>query len=431
MKKFANYLIPSLVATVLMSMYAMIDGIFIGQKIGDSGLAAINIVWPITAFLQSIGSALGLAAGIYIQKKTANEEYKAASQVKLTVIIIGLVFAVFFGLFFYVLRIPLLHVLGTTEESFSYAIEYLKMILIGASFQILGMMLIPLLKNSNKVKLAAIASLTSMTTNLILDYVMIYVLDMELMGAALASVLAQVAAASVCLISYFKEFKGVSFKKEVIIELFKTCLAPFILAYSYSIVIMITNIVCTHYGGDEAVAAYTLLSYIAYILMAVSCAVGDSIQPLFSFQAAKKEYRKNRKMLKSCIMISLSTVFIFDIILIILKKQLGDLYNLSDIAYSHYTAGLYYYLAGGILISILKVISSYLYAVDSKLFANILVILEPFFVVPIVLAIFGVTMELTGVWISYLVGQALLLCAAATLLYLQEKKIQSTTNIIN
>ena len=422
MKKFASYLIPSLVATVLMSMYAMIDGIFIGQKIGDAGLAAINIVWPITAFLQSIGSALGLAAGILIQKKMAIEDYKQASQIKLTVLIIGIVLAIIFGLFFYVLRVPLLHALGTTDASFSYAIEYLKVILIGSTFQILGMMLLPLMKNSGKVKLAAVASLTSMFTNLILDYIMIYVLNMELMGAALASVLAQIASAMVCLLAYFKEFKGVNFKKEALLELFKTSLAPFILAYSYSIVIMITNIVCTHYGGDEAVAAYTLLSYIAYILMAVSCAVGDSIQPLFSFQEAKKEYQKNRKMLKLCMGISLGTIVIFDIILIILRRQLGDLYNLSDMAYSYYVSGLYYYLAGGILISILKVISSYLYAVDSKLFANILVLVEPFVVIPIVLAIFGVSLQLTGVWISYLVGQTLLFIIAAILLYLQEKK---------
>ncbi|MDE5546834.1 MAG: polysaccharide biosynthesis C-terminal domain-containing protein, partial [Anaeroplasmataceae bacterium] len=300
MKKFASYLIPSLVATVLMSMYAMIDGIFIGQKIGDAGLAAINIVWPITAFLQSIGSALGLSAGILMQKKLAMEEYKQASQIKLTVFLLGIILAIFFGLIFYFIRVPLLHALGTTDASFSYAITYLKMILTGGVFQILGMMLIPMMKNSGKVKLAAAASLASMATNLILDYVMIYVLNMELMGAALASVLAQVVGALVCLLAYFKELKGVNFKKEMLLEIFKTSLAPFILAYSYSIVIMITNITCTHFGGDEAVAAYTLLSYIAYILMAVSCAVGDSIQPLFSYQEAKKEFKENRKMLKLC-----------------------------------------------------------------------------------------------------------------------------------
>ena len=66
MKSFARYLIPSIIATLFMSCYAMIDGIFIGQKIKDVGLSAINIAWPITAFVQSVGMAVGLSGGIYI-----------------------------------------------------------------------------------------------------------------------------------------------------------------------------------------------------------------------------------------------------------------------------------------------------------------------------------------------------------------------------
>ena len=422
MKKFASYLIPSLVATVLMSMYAMIDGIFIGQKIGDAGLAAINIVWPITACLQSLGTALGLSAGIYIQKKNANEEFQEAKKIRLTVLLLGGIFACLLGLIFYFLREPLLYALGTSSQSYPYAIEYLKMILVGSIFQVLGCMLVPLLKNSNKVKLAALASLSSMATNLLLDYVFIFVLDYELMGAALASVLAQVVSAGICIAAIWKEFKGITFKKDSILSLLKTGIAPFILNYSYSIVILITNIACNHYGQDEAVAAYTLLSYIAYILMAVSCAVGDSIQPLFSFQEAKKEYKKNYKMLKLCFLISFCTVFIFDVVIICLRRQLGELYNLSDTAYQLYTNGLYFYMAGGLFISLSKVISSYLYAIDSKVYANILVSLDPFVITPIFLAIMSITMQLTGIWIAYFIVQGCLLIVGGFLLYLQRKK---------
>ncbi len=422
MKRFAGYLIPSLIASVFMSMYAMIDGIFIGQKIGDVGLAAINIVWPITAFLQAIGTALGLAGGIYIQRKMAEDNLLSATKMKLTVLMLGGILACLFGLLFYAVRRPLLQALGTTEDSFPYAMEYLRIILIGALFQVIGTMLIPLLKNSNKVKLAAVASMTAIFTNLILDYVMIYCLDMSLMGAALASVLAQIASALVCLTSYRKELKGITLKKEELFEIFKMSIAPFILTFSYSIVIMITNIVCTHIGGDEAVAAYTLLSYIAYILMAISCAVGDSLQPLFSFQAAKKEYQKNKKMLSIAILISFFTILAFVLLLVILKQPMGRLYNLSDIAFQYYYEGLLYYLLGGILISVFKVIASYLYAIDSKIFANILIILEPFVLTPLFLACLAIPLQMTGVWIAYLFVQICLVGVSLLLLYFEGKK---------
>lgn len=115
------------------------------------------------------------------------------------------------------MRTPLLWGLGATETSFAYAHQYLKIILIGSVFQMLGMGILPLLKNSNKVKIAAAASLLSVFTNLSLDYVFIYVANLDLAGAALASVLAQVISFMVCILAYFKEFKGITMKKKFLL----------------------------------------------------------------------------------------------------------------------------------------------------------------------------------------------------------------------
>lgn len=429
MKKFASYLIPSLIASVLMSMYAIVDGIFIGQKIGDIGLAAINITWPITSFLQSIGTAMGLAGGIYIQKLLAKKEEEHASRIKLTTLLMVVCMGILFGLLFYAVRIPLLWTLGATEESFHYALNYLRVILIGSVFQMTGMTFIPLLKNSNKVKLAAAASLSSVFTNLILDYAFIYGLDMELYGAALASVLAQVVSSVICFFAYFKELKGISKVKRDYLELLKINIAPFILAYSYSIVIIISNLVCTSFGGDEAVAAYTLLSYLSYIIIAVACAVGDSIQPLFSYNQAAKDYSSNHRMLKYCFIVSFLCCGIFILLMVGFQKQLGQLYNLSEASFAYYQDGLVYYMVGGCFVSLFKVSSSYLYAIDSKLFANILVITEPFILTPLALLIFCFPLGLYGVWASYAFVQFSLLILSGILLWIQKNKIQNISVI--
>lgn len=432
MKKFASYLIPSLIASLLMSMYAIVDGIFVGQKIGDSGLAAINITWPITSFLQSIGTAFGLAGGITIQKLRGKDEVEKAQKIKLTTIVVIIILAVFFGLLFYLLRTPLLWGLGATETSFAYAHQYLKIILIGSVFQMLGMGILPLLKNSNKVKIAAAASLLSVFTNLSLDYVFIYVANLDLAGAALASVLAQVISFMVCILAYFKEFKGITMKKEVLINLAKTSIAPFILSFSYSIVIIITNLVCTSFGKDEAVAAYTLLSYLSYILIALACAVGDSIQPLFSYNQVRKEYKENKKMLCTCILISFLICLITSLIMFICKKQLGDLYNLSPTAKAYYYNGLIYYVIGALFVSFIKVAASYFYAIDAKLFANIIVFLEPFVLTPIGFLLFCFPFKLYGVWIGYIFVQVTLFLISLSLVMIKEKKLfQTTSDIIN
>lgn len=423
-KKFASYLIPSLIASVLMSMYAVVDGIFIGQKIGDAGLAAINISWPITALLQAIGTAFGLAGGIYSQELRAKEEENRACGVKMTALLLTAVISILLGLILYLVKSPLISLLGATEGSFDYALGYTKVILIGSLFQMLGMALIPILKNSNRVKLAMVASLSSVFTNLLLDYIFIFVFDFGLVGAAWGSVLAQIVSSLICLIVYFKDNRFFSFQMKDVVSILKISIAPFILSYSYSIIIIITNLVCTSYGQDEAVAAYTLLSYLAYINIAIACAVGDSIQPLFSYNQGKKAYLDNRRMLFKCLMISFGCCLVLAALMLIFRRALGDLYNLSPIAYQYYEKGIVYYAVGAVFIAFIKVISSYLYSVDEKLSANAIIVVEPFLLTPILLWIFCSFLKLDGVFVSYLVVQIILLMIASILLVYSQKKFQ-------
>lgn len=428
MKKFSSYLIPSVISSVLMSMYAIIDGIFIGQEVGDIGLAAINIAWPITAVLQSIGQAVGLAGGICIQTYLGKNEEEKANKLKLTTLLLVIILSIIFGGLFYIFKEPLIRVLGSTNDSFEPAVEYIKIILIGSAFQMLGMALIPLLKNSGKVKLALFASIASMCTNLLLDYLLICVFKMGLTGAAIGSILAQGVSALICLIAYFKELKGVDFSINNIKDILITSLAPFILAYSYSIVIIITNIACKNFGGDEAIAAYTLLSYICYIYIASTCAVGDSIQPLFSYNEAKGDLDTNKKMLTKCLIISSSICVIYGVLLAILKKPLGNLYNLSDTAYDYYSDGLIYYILGGLLLGVIKVISSYFYATNKKVRANLLVFLEPFVLTPLGIAILPIIFDLYGIWVTYLFVQVGLAITAISLMIFKKNKFQNLSS---
>lgn len=431
MKKFSSYLIPSVIASVLMSMYAIIDGIFIGQAVGDVGLAAINIAWPITALLQSIGQALGLAGGICIQTHLGKGEIEKANKLKLTTVLMVSLIGIVFGSLLYLLKEPLISILGSTEDSFKPAVDYIRIILIGSVFQMLGMALIPLLKNSGKVKTAVGASVSAIAVNLLLDYLLINVAQMGLIGAALGSVVAQIISGLICILAYYKEFKGVEFSINNIKNILTTSIAPLILAYSYSMVIIFTNISCKNYGGDEAIAAYTLLSYICYIYIASACSVGDSIQPLFSFNEARGDFKSNKLMLKRCLIISTSLCAIYGIFLFILKKPLGNLYNLSDIAYNYYSDGLIYYILGGLLLGLIKVISSYLYATNKKVKANLLVFLDPFVLTPIGLLLFTLIFKLYGVWVTYLFVQVILTVTAILLLIFKKNKFQNTPSSID
>ena len=420
-KKFIKYLIPSIIASLFLSTYCLIDGIFIGQKIGDLGLSAINLAWPITSFLQSIGIGIGLSSGIYISRLNGRGEIEKANKIKLTSIIIIILTAIILSLLFLIFSYDLLKLFGAKNDTLNYAYDYLKVILYGSIFQMLGCGITPLLKNSGKVKIAMVGSVSSIIINILLDYIFIYRLNMGLEGAALASVIGLTAASIICLIPYSKEFKGISFSKTVFKEIFLGMIAPFILNFSYSIIIIITNIKCLEYGGDEAVAAYTLLSYLMSIIAASTTGVGDAIQPLFSYNYGSKNYKENYNMLKKCIFIAFGLSIFIVLIFYLFDNQLSDLYNLSNLADEFYNKGLIYYLFGFILLSNIRVLSSYLYSINQKTYANIITLIEPIILTPLMYFIFSF-MKLDGIWLSYTIIQLILIIISYLLVFISKRK---------
>lgn len=431
MKSFKSYLIPSVIASLFMSCYAIIDGIFIGQSVGDIGLSAINIAWPITAFLQCIAQAIGLSAGILISILSGRNEDAEATRLKLTAIVLIVIIGIVLGMSLFIFRNEILILFKAEGDVLILAEKYIRVILYGTIFQMLGVGLIPLLKNSGKSGIAMIASITSILTNLCLDYLLIMHFDYGLTGAAAASVIAQAAACAVCIAFYIPELKGIIFKGNHIKHIFVGACAPFILNYSYSFLIILTNAICMSLGGYEAVAAYTLLSYILYILGAVGLGVGDAIQPLFSYYYAKNDRSTSKMLFFKTVTIGFVLCFALNSIVFSIRKPLGHLFNLSDLAFEFYNKGIIYYSLGFLFVPFIKIFSSFLYSIEDKILANILVILEPIILTPIGYWILTYFFKLEGVWITYLICQIILFTIGLLFIFIarNKKTLQKIDNI--
>ena len=430
MKKFKDYLIPSVIASICMSMYAIIDGIFIGLKLSDIGLAAINLAWPITALLQSLGVGLGISSGIYISRKMAKGESDIANKSKLSAILSLALVGLILGTILFVFKREILILFKAEGETLDLATRYIRVILYGSIFQVMGCGMIPLLKNSGRIKSAFLGSIVAIVVNLGLDYLFIFTFDLGLEGAAGASVIAQAASFIACLIPYIKEIKGFNTKWECYKEIFLGGIAPFVLNYSYSFIIIITNALCMIYVGDSAVAAYTLLSYILYIISATAQGTADAIQPLFSYHYEIKEYDKCKKMLKQCLCISLGLVIITAGILLVCTNPLASLYNLSEGSKEIYYKAVPYYFSGFLFVALSKVLSSYFYSINKKIGANIITLSEPLLITPLIYLILS-PLKIEGLWMGFLIIQGVLLLIGAIILLCINRKENNNGWIFN
>jgi Na+-driven multidrug efflux pump len=190
-KLFFQYVIPSIFSFALSGVYAIVDGFFVGNTIGDAGLSAINIAYPIVAVLQSVGTGIGMSGAVYcsIHQASGNpQKAKAFIANAWWLLVAG---SVLFTILVYTLCIPVLKLLGAHSTILSLGTQYIQVIALGAALQILGTGLVPFTRNYGGSLWAMIAMMSGFAANIFLDYLLVWVRGQGMSGAALATVIGQ------------------------------------------------------------------------------------------------------------------------------------------------------------------------------------------------------------------------------------------------
>lgn len=420
LKKSLKYIIPSILTALLGGIYIIIDGFFVGNKLGDTGLAALNIAWPITGLIQSLGIGIGLAGGIYLSFAQGKNDKESEEKVLKTTYMSLLFVSILMMTLLFVLN-PLLRLLGTDNDTHKYAYDYLTVILYGAIFQVFGQALIPIVRNYGKLKWVTIGMIVSSVMNFIGDYIFIYLLDLELIGAAIASIIGQATYAIIAFVVLLKSKKFILGKpnNNMILKIGKSMIAPFILNFSASFIIIIYNFRCLKYGGNEAVATYTVYAYLFFIVAIIAAGVGDGLQPIISYHYAKNEKDNVKEILKIGYIVANAICLIITIILFVLGDFISDGFSLEGTSKMMFTNGYIYFVIGFLFIATARMTMSYLYAIESVKLANLLVILEPFILSLIFLYTLPIWFKLDGVWITYMLCQIIVAIASVIIVLIK------------
>ena len=256
-------------------------------SIGDIGLSAINVAYPISAVIQAIGTGIGMGGAVCYSINKAENREKEAKQYMAGSIWLLLVFSAFMMIIVFVFANPLLKLLGAQGELLSLGKSYIKIISIGAGLQIVGTGLIPFIRNNGNSFYAMVSMVTGFVSNIILDYLFVWVKDGGIEGAAWATIISQGITMIVALVYLLRKKQlSVNISKsrvnDVSKSIIKIGIAPFGLAMTPNISLMIINRFSISYGGEKAIATYACISYIICIVYLVLQGVGDGSQPLMS-----------------------------------------------------------------------------------------------------------------------------------------------------
>ena len=188
---FFKFVIPSIIAFALSGIYAIVDGYFVGNTIGDAGLSAINIAYPIVALIQSVGTGIVYLLYVYYSINMAEGNHQKAKQFIAASWWLLIAASIIFTLLTFFSAHTVLTLLGADGLILDYATSYIKIIALGTILQIGGTGLIPFIRNFGNSSFAMIAMLGGFATNIILDFLFVWVYSLGITGAALATIISQ------------------------------------------------------------------------------------------------------------------------------------------------------------------------------------------------------------------------------------------------
>lgn len=327
-KTFFSYVIPSVLSFALSGIYTIVDGFFVGQSMQDAGIAAVTIGFPVSAFIQAIGTGIGLAGAIQYSISIAKKDTKRSEEYFTVTNLFMLLMSIFFSVFLYLFSPQLLSLFGATGTIHQMALEYVQVIVLGTFFQLFATGLVPFIRNMGGSTFAMISMILGFVTNIILDFVFVWLYHYGMFGAALATVLGQ-AVTFICALIFLVK-KKVNFvfpqPKEILPifwNLIKVSISPFGLSFSSQFTLLLMNRFLFKYGTDQDVAVYGCIDYIIAIIYLLVQGVGDGSQPLISFYYGKNDNQNELAIRKLTYEFACMLTIICASIVFIFRKYIG------------------------------------------------------------------------------------------------------------
>lgn len=284
---FFRYVTPGVIGMVGLSLYILADTYFIANGVGKFGLAALNIGLPAYNLIFGIGALLGIGGGTVFSIQHGRGEHERANRPFTIAMTLGASFALLFALLGALAAEPIAALLGATQETAGYTVAYLRVVLLFSPAFILNNILTAFVRNDGAPHLAMAAMTVSTLTNIVLDYVFIYPLQMGMFGAALATGLGTVLGLCIHLTHFLRKSNTLRLRRlkpsaREVLQIARCGVSNFITEFSAGVVILAFNMVILKLAGNMGVAAYGIAANIAIVCTAFFNGIGQGVQPVIS-----------------------------------------------------------------------------------------------------------------------------------------------------
>ena len=304
-KLLLRYAIPAIIAQTAVSLYNMVDSIFIGQGVGAMAISGLGITFPLMNLSGAFGAAVGVGGATLISVKLGQRDYKTAQNVLGNVVTLNILVGIVLGAICLLFMDPILYFFGASENTLPYARDYMQIIMLGNVFTHSYMGMNAILRAAGKPKQAMGATLCTVVLNTIMDPLFIYTFGMGIKGAALATILAQIVALlyQIKMLTNKDELlhlkKGIyQLKGRIVKGIVAIGMSPFLMNICSCLVVILINKTLVSYGGDYYIGAYGIVNRVLFIFIMLCIGFNQGMQPIAGYNYGAKQYDRVTKVLK-------------------------------------------------------------------------------------------------------------------------------------
>lgn len=422
-----KFVLPSIIMMIFTSLYSVVDGLFISNIVGSNALASINIIYPLVMVIASFGFMLGTGGGATISKTFGQGDIKKAQEYFTMLILVDVFIGVVLSIICIIFINPIAYLMGASELLIADCITYGRILLVGVTPFMLQNAFQTFFVVAEKPHLGLALTVLSGLTNMLLDFLFIYVFQWGIAGAGLATITGYLVGGVIPVIYFLNKnnssklkFVKPKFYPRVLLHSCINGSSEMLTNISMSIITLLYNLQMMKLVGEDGVASITVIMYVNFVFLATFIGFSIGTSPIIGYNYGADNHTELKNMFtKSLKIIAITSIVMFSSAQI-LAKPLVSLFvgNLSNDALLNMTIhGFRLYSIAFLMCGINIYSSSFFTSLSNGLISAIISVLRSFLLQAIMIMILPIFLEVDGIWLSVVFSEFITALVSIILLW--------------
>jgi putative MATE family efflux protein len=300
-----RFSLPAITGMVVNAFYNVIDSIFVGRGVGEIGLTAVTIAFPVMIVLMGLGMLVGVGAAAVVSLRIGEKKQQEAEKILGNAFTLSMLLAIGFSACILLFLDPILKILGAEPNVLPYARDFTRIIVLGSVFMYVGFGLNNIVRAEGNPRMAMSTTLISAGLNILLNPLFIFIFHLGVGGSALATVVSQ-GVSAVWIFIYFLRGKSLIklrkvnliLDKKIVLSIFKIGMSPFLMQIASSVTTILFNYTLLRYSGELAVASIGIINRIGMLMLMPIFGISQGLQPIIGYNYGAGNYSRVIKALK-------------------------------------------------------------------------------------------------------------------------------------